>query len=267
MKTLKLFFALLMIVSLFGLQSCIDHYHGGLFIMTGSGPIVSEEVELTEFTGVAANTVIDVEIVQGDEQLVLVEGHENMIEMMDLYVSRGILNVDLKPGSYSNFKLKVFVTVPMLESLAVESTGSILVGAFDNFTNLNVSVRSTGKISSDGILVIDDMLEISTSSTGNVELDVEVSEIAAKVGGTGNVTLTGSCIEQSVELSSTGNYRAYQLYSETCEIVSNSVGDAKVNVTESLDAYINSVGNVYYKGNPKVFVNDRGVGDLVSVRD
>ena len=68
-------------------------------MMVGSGPIVSEEVELTEFTGVTANTVIDVEIVQGDEQLVVVEGHENMIEMMDLYVSRGILNVDLKPGS------------------------------------------------------------------------------------------------------------------------------------------------------------------------
>jgi hypothetical protein len=66
-------------------------------------------------------------------------------------------------------------------------------------------------------------------------------------------------------MGSTGHYFAYGMESDYCEVNVNGVGDAKVNVNETLDVYISSVGNVFYKGNPSVDVFDNGVGDLIAV--
>lgn len=254
----------LIFASIFGLQSCLYYVHDTLMI-SGTGPIVTEVFEADEFTGVVAQTVIDIDIVQGDEQEIVVEGHQNMIDFIELYISGGNLYVDLKPGSYNNFKLKVYLTMPTLESARVESTGDISIGAFKDLENLEVTVRSTGDVISTGWLLIKNNLNLKTQSTGKVSLMIDVDDIYAEVNGTGSVNLEGDCINQTVELGSTGNYNAYDLESEKCDVRVNSVGDAKVTVNESIDAYISSVGNVFYKGNPKVYIYDRGVGDLIAV--
>lgn len=267
MKTFKHLFTFLMLAIVVSFQSCYYHYHDDSWMVRGTGPIVEEEFTVDAFDAVVTKTVINVDIVQGTEQQVLVEGHENMMDHIELYVSRGTLFIDLKPGNYSNFKLKVFLTMPSVTSISTESTGNIEIGEFNNIDKLSVSVRSTGNVTSSGWLAVAGLLDIRTNSTGKVTLDVDADEIKAKVSGTGNVNLTGSCTRQTVELNSTGNYNAFELVSDICEARTNSVGDVKVFVNESLDAYISSVGNVYYKGNPKVYVNDRGVGDLISVRN
>jgi hypothetical protein len=254
----------LIFASIFGLQSCLYYVHDN-FMISGTGAIVSEVFEANEFTGVVAQTVIDIDIIQGDEQEIMVEGHQNMMNFIELYVSGGNLYVDLKPGSYNNFKLKVYLTIPTLESVRVESTGDISIGAFKDLENLEITVRSTGDVISTGWLDISKELNLKTQSTGKVNLLIDVDDIYAEVNGTGSVNLEGNCINQTVELGSTGNYNAYDLESDYCDVRVNSVGDAKVSVNESLDAYISSVGNVFYKGNPKVNIYDRGVGDLIAV--
>jgi hypothetical protein len=40
--------------------------------------------------------------------------------------------------------------------------------------------------------------------------------------------------------------------------------DAKVNVSEVLNAKIRSIGSIYYKGDPKVYVQDSSIGKLIS---
>jgi hypothetical protein len=267
MRTFKLLFTFSMLALVVSFQSCFYHYHDDNWMIRGSGPIVEEEFTLDSFDAVVTKTVIDVEIVQGDEQVILVEGHENMMDYIELRVSRGTLYIGLKPGSYSNFKLKVFLTMPAITSVSTESTGNIEIGEFNNIESLSVNVRSTGNVTSNGWLAVANLLDIKTGSTGKVTLNIDVDEVKTKVNGTGNVNLTGSCTRQSVELNSTGNYNAYELVSDICDVRTNSVGDAKVFVNESLDAYICSVGNIFYKGNPEIYVNDRGVGDLIAVRN
>ncbi|HPR59408.1 MAG TPA: head GIN domain-containing protein [Prolixibacteraceae bacterium] len=264
MKT-QIKFIAIAIFALFGMQSCLYYAHNDMFMIHGTGPIVTETFELEGFTGVVSKTVIDIDIVKGDEQEVLVEGHQNMMDYIEVYVSGNSLYVDLKPGSYNNFKLKVFLTLPNIESLELESTGDITIGDFNRLENLEIDVRSTGDVVSTGWLSIIDELDIDVRSTGKVDLLVDVDQIRANIDGTGNVTLDGTCRSQIIDMASTGNYFAYNLESDICDISVKGVGDAKVNVNETLDAYITSVGNVFYKGNPSVDVIDNGIGDIIAV--
>lgn len=262
MKKFVLFIAVIALLT--GTQSCFDPYNGGLCI-SGVGPIVTEEVTLDAFKSVEVETVVDVDIIQGTEQKVVVEGHENMIEEISLTVVNGRLKIDLKNNCYSKFDLKVFITIPELVSVENGCTGDITLGGFTNLKTLDVEVSSTGDIIGDGSIEVDDLVYINNTSTGNISLDITTNEVKAYITSTGNIELTGSCYKQVIELDGTGDYRAYDFESEICEIESDGIGDAKVYVTEELDAYINSVGNVYVKGDPKIHSIENSVGDLISV--
>ena len=248
-----------------GTQACVGPFFNDTACITGRGEIVTDTAEIATFNSIVNETVVDLEIMQGNSQLVIVEGHENMIDELELKVSKGELTVDLVKGCYNNVKLKVYITIPNLEAVTVESTGDVKMGGFNNLQSLYIGVKSTGDLKCEGTLIVDKTLEIESESTGSILLNTLTDEVLTYMSGTGNVTIGGSCNSQTVELSSTGSYRGFDLDSETCEVRNSGVGDAKVYVTDQLDVRISSVGSVYYMGDPTVSVTDTGVGDLVHI--
>lgn len=247
-----------------GTQSCYFHINDG-FCLSGSGNVVSEEFTLSEFTEVENQTVVDVEIVQGDEQKVVVEGDQNIMDQLQMNVHGNELSIDLRDGCYNHFELKVYITVPYLEKVSVKSTGDVFIDDFDGLDYLTLKTSSTGDIIGTGVLEVDNVLELRTSSTGNIDLEAYTYDLNASISGTGDITLVGSCKNQDVEMNSTGKYKAYDFESENCTIRVSGTGDAKLNVSEQLDVHISSTGDVYYLGSPRVDVTDNGVGDLVHV--
>lgn len=233
------------------------------FCISGSGPIVTQEFDLEQFDEIASETVIDIEVAQGNTQQVIVEGNENMMNFIELKAINNKLYVDLREGSYNHFDLKVYVTIPTLKEVELESTGSVYLNEFANLESLSLYSRSTGNINSDGVLEIENKLNIRSSSTGNISLNVNCDEVEVESTSTGNVTLSGNCNTQYVDLSGTGNYKAFDLYSKECTVTTNGTGYARVNVSNILNAKIKSIGSIYYKGNPKVYVQDSSLGSLI----
>jgi len=233
------------------------------FGITGQGPIVTQTFELATFDEIASETVIDVEVVQGDSQKVIVEGHENMMNYIELNVINNKLHVDLKEGSYNHFELKVYVTIPTIQEVELESTGNVYLSEFVDLKSLNLYLSSTGNINVDGVTEIENKLNIRSSSTGNIFIEMNCDEVDVRATSTGNVTLKGSCNIQQVDLDGTGNYNAFDLYSKECTVTTNGTGDARVNVSDILNAKIRSVGSIYYKGDPRVYVQDSSIGSLI----
>jgi hypothetical protein len=244
----------------FSLQSC---FHFSFPSIVGSGAIVTREFPFSSFDAVSANTVIDVEIVQGTTFSVIAEGHENIMDFLDLKVVGGKLYIDLISGSYSNFKMKVFVSMPTVTKLYVNSTGNMYVSQFTNLPSLEVTSNSTGNFYGSGTFDVSGLLKIENRSTGNISIDVICDEIIADLSSTGNVTLKGSCQIQGVRVNGTGNYNAFDLTSKDCTVTTNSTGDARVFATDKLSASIRSVGSIYYKGSPTVSFIDSGIGKLI----
>ncbi|MCF8358904.1 MAG: DUF2807 domain-containing protein [Prolixibacteraceae bacterium] len=260
MKTFTKSFALLVLIAT--MSAC---YFGPHPSIVGSGPIVNQEFTVTDFDAVAGETVIDIEIAQGDVQSVVAEGHENMMAFLDLRVINNKLRVDLKNGSYRNFQMKIYVTVPELKSVEVESTGSITVEEFTPMNSFYLSCNSTGNLRCNGYFTIEDALTIHSRSTGNITIGADAKTIDVSQTSTGNINISGACDKQFVDMDGTGQYRAYDLLSKECRIYNDGTGNANLFVTDMLDVTIASTGNVFYKGNPEVYLNDTSVGDLISV--
>jgi hypothetical protein len=241
------------------MYSCYDFP----IMVTGTGPVISQEFDLPSFDAIASETVIDIEVVQGDSQKVVAEGNENMMNFIELNVINNKLHVDLVNGSYSNFKLKVYITVPTLQEVELESTGDIDIEGFNGLRSLKLKSTSTGKIKTDGTFDIAGDLDLVCSSTGSINVNANCKNIEARMSSTGSINIEGNCVTQDVTISGTGSYNAFDLLSEECIVETNSVGDARVNVSEELDVTISSIGNVYYKGNPRVSIHDSSIGDLI----
>lgn len=255
----KLVQILLLLFIAAGMYSCYNFP----FMIIGTGQVVSQEFSLPAFTAIADETVIDVEIVQGDSQKVIAEGNENMLNFIELKVVNNKLHVDLAPGSYSSFELKLYVTVPSLQEIDLESTGNVYTEGFTGLQSLKLKSSSTGKIVADGTFEIDGDLVIKSSSTGSISLNANCKDIEAHLSGTGSINIEGSCSSQDVSISGTGNYNAFDLSSVECAVETNSTGNARVNVSDDLEVTIHSVGNVYYKGNPRISIHDSSIGDLI----
>lgn len=249
-------------ILLLGVQSCYFAFNDGP-CLEGFGPIVTEEFDFETITAITNETVIDIEIEQGDEQSVVVEGHENMIQEVYLNVINDELRIDLRDNCYKNFKLKVYITVEDLEALYLESTGDARLGDFE-VDELAIHVSSTGDVKGTGELEIEKFLEIHSSSTGSTSLEVYTEDIFVDASSTGDITLSGSCSYQSIEMDGTADYKAFNLESEICDVHNSSTGDAKINVSDELNVTITSTGDVHYMGNPKIDYRNSGVGDLIN---
>lgn len=248
---------------LLGTQSCFFAFNDA-FCQSGSGNIIKEEISLEDFQNITSLTVVDIEIEQGDSQTVIIEGHENMIDELYLSVINEELRIDLKDDCYNDFRLKVYVTIPVLKKLKIESTGDVELGSFKNLDNLSIEISSTGDVIGDGVLEITEKLDIEISSTGDIKLDVYTQDINIDLSSTGNLALKGSCNTQDIYMDGTADYFAYNLESEICYIENDGIGDAKVYVSDELDVRISSVGDVYYIGEPTVKEYNSGPGNLIN---
>ena len=63
-----------------------------------SGPLVTQDFDLANFSAVAAGSAFQVEITQSDSYSVSVTVNENLVERLDVGVSGNTLRISLKPG-------------------------------------------------------------------------------------------------------------------------------------------------------------------------
>ena len=61
-----------------------------------------------------------------------------------------------------------------------------------------------------------------------------------------------------------GAVYAYGLPVDHCVVINSGMGDCKVQVIETLDVDVSSLGKVYYRGNPEITFTDAGLGDLIN---
>lgn len=210
------------------LQSCmIDVFDESIY---GEGPVETIERNIGNFTGIKVSAGIDVYLTQGDNTRVKVVADENLHKVIETEIRGNVLHV------YSDINIrrakskKVYVTCKEIEELGVSSAG--------NLTGQNK--------------IVSDFLDISLSSAGDLDIEVEAKRIECSISSSGNARLSGSADELYARLSSAGNLKAYELITKKCKVRVSSAGDAKIHVTEELDASVSSAGNVYYMGDPKI---------------
>lgn len=214
----------------------------------GSGNLVTVLVEdLDPFHSVALQTVGDVLLTFDTLSAVVVEVDHNLQRFITTEVSGGVLKIGLKTPKevkVSGMSLTVSVWMPVLEALILDVDG---IGSF-------VTDSSRFQVPE---------VDLVLAGVGDMELELQVQQLTSNLSGVGDLTLSGSARRHDLTHEAVGAVHAFDFVTDTCTILSNSVGDIEVNVRDYLNATINNIGNVYYQGFPAIDTSGTGPGLLI----
>lgn len=207
----------------------------------GNGKVVKEERKIASFSNITAANGIDVFLIQGEKENLIVEADENVIEYIVTEVRKNTLFIKTSKIIRKAKSLKVFVT-------------------FKNIQGIDAS--SGSDISSEGIIKAN-VLDLEVSSGADLVLSLESKEVICSVSSGADVYLKGVAETFSGKSISGSNLRAKELRTKYCEAHASSGGDVSVHVEKEIVARASSGGDVDYYGNPvKVDIHSSSGGDV-----
>lgn len=224
------------------MTSCeVDSWHN----IRGSGPVVSETREVPIHRDIYVSVPAEVYIYQSPYQELTLEAQSNVLDAIETYVEDSELKIRLEDGAGlgSHETIRIYISSAMFNSIR-------LSGSVDLYSETSI---------------VTDVLDVSISGSGKVDLAVVANEVRASISGSGNMWLEGSTINQELTISGSGNIYSFGLDSETADVSISGSGEAEVRVEEFMKARISGSGSVYYKGYPEIDGKVSGSGNIVNV--
>jgi hypothetical protein len=210
----------------------------------GSGNVVTEERDVSDFHKIHLSGVGNLIITQGEEESLTIEADDNIMPIIKANVFWEELKISFNRG-YTfapSTAIKFHLTVVDLDEISLSGAGNIDCEDFST-----------------------EVLQFDVSGAGNVDFDIEAERVEVIVSGAGNIIMSGKVDSQEIEIDGAGKYNGEDLKSRQCEIRISGAGSATVNVSELLDVEINGIGNVYYTGSPNVNPDISGLGKVRSL--
>lgn len=242
MKSTFLSTLTLVTLLIFSSSACTQNWSMGPGI-TGEGPVVTKTLDISNFDGLGLTIAADVMLRQGSSQSVKIEAQQNIIDNLKKEVKDGIWKIGFDKNVKKHEEIKIWVTVPDIESLSISGSGSIIGdGKFNNLNDLALAI----------------------SGSGDIKFDADSKSLSVAISGSGNINLSGSTGASTMKISGSGDIAAFGLNARTCEVKISGSGDSSVSVSESLDVAIAGSGDVYYKGKPSLRSKISGSGEVVS---
>ena len=245
-KSFVKIFLISIMLTLFIFSSCTIHDFGtdpdnDQETIKGSGDLIIEEIEVPYFHSIIMNTAGLVTISQGTEQNVEVTVDENIMEYIIVRVQDDNLVIEIvKDVTLSDYDLTIDVSMTELSALVTNSAGSI---------------KGLNKFE-------EDVVNLMVNSAGNIVLELDANRLNSMCNSAGNLFLSGQVTDHNVMLSSAGSLIAFELLTDTTTIILNSAGSAQVCASKLLDVTINSVGSVFYKGDPVIIKHINSIGGI-----
>ena len=189
----------------------------------GTGPIVSQTLDLSSVTGFDFQAAGQVTAVPGATQQVMVRAQQNVIDRLNRDVINGIWEIGFTQCVQNVSELRVELTLPALES--VELSGAGTVNAQTESPTLDTFLSGAGTITLSG-----------ETTTQRVELSP-----------------MGSGVIEAFDL----------VTAETTVLLArDAAGTINVLANELLTVDLEGAGTVFYKGDPQLDVRISGQGTV-----
>jgi hypothetical protein len=241
MRSIKISSILILLFTL-SLSGCFKDW----FCVEGEGDIETKILVLPAITGISLEEAADVHIMQGEEQIIEVTGHENILDRLQNDVNGGIWEIDLGRECFDHLDLTINITIPVLDEVHLSSSGRITVDDFTGQDKLDVSLTGSGDI-------------IFGSFEGPETLDIKITG-SGKVAG---YQPFPGLKELNLNLTGSGSFDGFAMVTDSCNARISGSGDLFVHVEEYLKVRITGSGDLHYKGNPIIDATITGSGKII----
>lgn len=227
--------------------------------------IISRTFQMTNIKRVNFSALGTIRLVQGDEEIIIVEGTEEALEhvkisqeddtaLIKLYTWYDFLFIP-RPAVYT-------IKVKHLESFNISGSAemdceSMAAGESD----FSLTTSGSGQIRMNTLQARN--LTISSSGSGNYAIHaIETKQVKAGISGSGNFSFDGAAASLSLHISGSGDINAAGLAVETADAHISGAGKIAVQVSQRLDVHISGSGEVIYSGSPQVTQSISGSGKI-----
>jgi hypothetical protein len=161
-------------------------------------------------------------------------------------------------------------TVTEFDGIVLDGIGDINV----HFSNVYKVIVVTDSNIQDIITinVINNLLYINEKENKNInakKLEINVYMPILRVinnNGVGNINVeNGNTTNLEISLSGIGDIYAQNYQARDINIINSGIGDAKVWATGTLTGELSGIGNILYKGEPKININTTGIGNIIKI--
>ncbi|MCB0374876.1 MAG: DUF2807 domain-containing protein [Sinomicrobium sp.] len=199
----------------------------------GNGSMVTKERKTADYDAISVAGSFDVELVAGTEGNIVINAEENLIPHIETEVKNNTLKIGVEEGYslHPGRNHKMLITVPFKDISKVSLAGS-------------GDVMSKNPIKADSFTA-------SIAGSGDMDLEVNASQVKGSVAGSGDLRLKGSTTDFECSIAGSGDVYAFDLMAENVEASVSGSGDARVYCNGALKARVVGSGDITYKGNPK----------------
>jgi len=176
----------------------------------GTGPLISEVRGLEGFTGVTNTASFNVYVKHAEDFHVEVLAQENLLAIIETFVSGNTLVIRTDDNSCyrSSLPVEIYISMPETELLALEGSGRVIADRLVS-SEVEVSNSGSGRMEVDSVWAED--LLISNDGSGSISVDGSFTDFADAIqSGSGEIhcgKLMGTC-EVRIRHSSSGRVSA-----------------------------------------------------------
>lgn len=227
MKTLRLIGLLFLMLSVFPVSAQTPKE------VKGSGYVLTQQRNLSDFTSIEVSSGIDIAIVQGEMLPVTVEADDNLFPYLKTIVHNKILKIYI-PDTVKIIKyadLNVLISMPVLCDLRA-SNGSRIDASPQRWDSEQIH------------------LETTTGARIRIHLKAKNIQIAARTSGI--IELKGSSESLQAILKTAARLEARNFQAETARLSLATGARAEIQVKDSISYELNGNARLLLKGNPSV---------------
>lgn len=221
--------------------------------IVGSGNLITQEMDFTDFTKLEIGYVFQARVTKADSFSVSITVDDNLLEYVTVRKSGKTLSVCLKGGyAYIGTTKMVEITMPEIDRLSLSGGASGVVSGFSSLERLELEASGASTFYIDDTKAGDTTFEISGAS--HVSGDIEIAEGRFSVSGASSIDLEGYARDISVEVSgaSHADLASFSVSNAAVDISGASV--ATVNANGSIDGNVSGASRLTYLGNPALTI-------------
>ncbi len=214
----------------------------------GPGNVVTQEMDLADFTAVEVENAFVVDVTESDSFSVTVRVDDDVLDLLDVSKVGDALRIRLKRASrLRNPTLEASVTMPALERLTLSGASRVSLSGF----------------------ATTDPVDLELSGASTLDGDLEAGSVDLEASGASRVALEGSAAEMSIIGSGASTLDLEDFAVDTAEVDLSGASEATINVQERIDPVdVSGASRLRYLGDPALGdVSTSGGGTIDKVGD
>jgi hypothetical protein len=207
-------------------------------VRRGQSEYIEKDYGVESFNRIKFEGAYNVKLIQGEKPSLVMTTTEQLHQKVKIRVDNNVLYIKSKINNLGTDEIKLLITVKDLEDIKIEGGVFLTSLGFLELKDLNLTVEGSAYI--------------------NLKLNAE--QLRAKASGGVNMEFEGKTDRFYAISEGAGNIDADHLESKIVECRVSGVGNASVFATEKLDATVEGLGKIGYRGDPSINKQVNGIG-------